>query len=261
MRCFCVEIPCGVEMAGAVCYNEEKGGVDMIRVLFQGDSITDGNRYKEPERRWDLNHQIGHTYVYDIVSWLGLRYPGRYLFINRGISGTSIDSARQRWQTDTLDEHPDVMSILLGINGEGQRDGQYPEGAEAHLARCDAVYRELLDMALAQNPSLKLIIMEPFMLPVGRYKEHYADFMRVFSRKQEMIKRIAEDYGAVFIPVQKRLEGLVADSAASLAANGCDTDPCAYWLWDGVHPTEAMHGFLAELWLRAAADVLGFEMP
>ena len=66
---------------------------------------------------------------------------------------------------------------------------------------------------------------------------------------------------AVFIPVQKRLEGLVADSAASLAANGCDTDPCAYWLWDGVQPTEAMHGFLAELWLRAAVDVLGFEMP
>lgn len=106
VRCFCFEIPCGVEMAGAVCYNEEKRGVDMIRVLFQGDSITDGNRYKEPERRWDLNHRIEHTYVYD--------------------------------------------------------------------------------MALAQNPSLKLIIMEPFMLPVGRYKEHYADFMRVFSRKQEI---------------------------------------------------------------------------
>lgn len=30
-----------------------------MKILFQGDSITDGNRYKEPERRHDLNHQIG----------------------------------------------------------------------------------------------------------------------------------------------------------------------------------------------------------
>ena len=29
-----------------------------MKILFQGDSITDGNRYKEPERRHDLNHQI-----------------------------------------------------------------------------------------------------------------------------------------------------------------------------------------------------------
>lgn len=26
-----------------------------MKILFQGDSITDGNRYKEPERRHDLN--------------------------------------------------------------------------------------------------------------------------------------------------------------------------------------------------------------
>ena len=40
----------------------------MIRILFQGDSITDGNRYKTEESRWDLNHQIGHSYAHIIAA-------------------------------------------------------------------------------------------------------------------------------------------------------------------------------------------------
>ena len=58
----------------------------MIHILFQGDSITDGNRHKKIEQRWDLNHQIGHSYVYLIAAALGRKFPGRYHFINRGVS-------------------------------------------------------------------------------------------------------------------------------------------------------------------------------
>ena len=55
-------------------------------ILFQGDSITDGNRLKDCP--WDLNHQIGHSYPYVIVGKLGAEYPQQGLrFVNRGISG------------------------------------------------------------------------------------------------------------------------------------------------------------------------------
>ena len=228
----------------------------MIRILFQGDSITDGNRYRDEESRWDLNHQIGHSYAYLIAAHFGRSYPGKYHFINRGVSGDCVDKAAKRWQADVLDENPDLLSILLGINGNGEYDGVYPEGAEDHLDRFDKTYRSLLDSALAQNPALKLVIIEPFILPVGRYKEHYDEFMRVFVRKQQVIERIADDYGAIFIPIQERLMQLVSESTSVLATNGCDTDPNAYWLWDGVHPTEAMHGFIAELWLDATKEIL-----
>ena len=228
----------------------------MIRILFQGDSITDGGRLKPVESRWDLNHQIGHSYVYPIVGELGRKYPGKYTFINRGLSGDTVTSIANRWQTDTLDEHPDGLSILLGINGNGKFDGQYPEGVEEHLRVFEEQYRALLDDAVAQNPNLKLIIMEPFCLPVGDRKAHYEAFKAVFSRKQAIIRRIAEDYGAVFIPVQKRLEALVEQTAPVLTENGCDTDPHAYWMWDGIHPTEPLHHYLAELWLEAAEPLL-----
>ena len=54
------------------------------RILFTGDSITDGNRYKEEKDRGDLNHQIGHSYAYVINAILGSQYPERDLqFVNR----------------------------------------------------------------------------------------------------------------------------------------------------------------------------------
>ena len=228
----------------------------MIRVLFQGDSITDGNRYKDPSSRWDLNHQIGHSYVFVIASELGKKHPGKYAFINRGVSGDSVESITARWKEDTLDENPNVLSLLLGTNGNGERDGTFPEGTEVHLRNFEMGYRALLDSARANNPNLKLIIMEPFFLPVGRFKTTYDAFLPVFAEKQQIIRRIAADYGAVFVPVQAKLEKLVQDSVRILKENGCDADPYEYWLWDGIHPTEAMHGVLAELWLDAAKYIL-----
>lgn len=223
----------------------------MIRILFQGDSITDGNRYKDPASRWDLNHQIGHSYVFRITGTLGRKYPGKYIFINRGVSGDTVEKITERWQRDTLDEHPDVLSLLLGINGNGNFDGTYPEGTKEHLRRFESGYRDLLERARAQNPELKLILMEPFALPVKNLKAHYTDFMPVFRRKQEIVRRIAENYNAEFVPVQEKLDALVKETAPVLTTNGCKTDPYAYWLWDGVHPTEPMHDFLAELWMES----------
>src|SRR5882757_7118462 len=56
-------------------------------LLFQGDSITDGNR----GRTEDPNHIMGHGYAFSIASRLGADYPERNLhFINKGISGNTI---------------------------------------------------------------------------------------------------------------------------------------------------------------------------
>ena len=228
----------------------------MTSILFQGDSITDGNRYRDPASRWDLNHQIGHCYVFNIAGNLGRRFPGKYTFTNRGVSGDTVESIRGRWKQDTLGEKPDILSLLLGINGNGSFDGTYPEGLEAHLQNFDRGYRDLLRSARAANPDLKLIIIEPFALPVGAVRTYYADFRPIFERKQRIIRSIAEDFGAVFVPVQEKLEHLAAETAPKLTDAGCDRDPLAYWLWDGIHPTEPMHAFLAELWLDGAADIL-----
>ena len=222
-----------------------------MKILFQGDSITDGNRYKDPQMRWDLNHQIGMSYVFNIVGTLGLKYPGKYQIVNRGVSGDNLEKIALRWQVDTLDEHPDVLSLLVGINGNGNFDGEYPEGVQVHLRKFDEAYRALLCAARDDNSDLKLVLIEPFALPVGRCKEHYDAFMQVFRQKQQIIRKIALDFDAIFIPVQNKLDTMVAETAPQLS-----TDPYAYWLWDGIHPTETMHAFLANLWLEGTSEII-----
>jgi hypothetical protein len=55
-----------------------------LTILFQGDSITDGNR----TRNNDWNHVMGHGYQCLIASRLWYDYPEKELmFFNRGISG------------------------------------------------------------------------------------------------------------------------------------------------------------------------------
>lgn len=55
-----------------------------------------------------------------------------------------------------------------------------------------------------------------------------------------LCRRIAEkDDRIFFIPLQK-----VFDSAAE----GRD---CAYWIWDGIHPTESGHALIAREWIKA----------
>ena len=86
-----------------------------MKVLFQGDSITDGGRLKT--NTWDLNHQMGHGYASIINSYLGAKYPEKKLeFLNRGISGNRIADLYGRWKEDTLLHNPDVISILIGVN-------------------------------------------------------------------------------------------------------------------------------------------------
>jgi len=67
---------------------DEKG--EGFSFLFQGDSITDGNR----SRNSDWNHVLGHGYAYLIASRLGYDHPAKqFHFFNR-ITSLRIDIIR-----------------------------------------------------------------------------------------------------------------------------------------------------------------------
>ena len=57
--------------------------------------------------------------------------------------------------------------------------------------------------------------------------------------RAEATKRIAEETGVLFVPLQQKL-----DSACSIC-------PVPYWLGDGVHPTPAGHQLIADAWVEA----------
>src|SRR5436305_14131850 len=134
--------------------NDDKRKGDGYTFLFQGDSITDGNRTRDN----DWNHVMGHGYQYIIASKLWYEFPSKGLhFFNRGVSGNKVTDLAERWQNDTLNLKPDVLSILIGINDisafiNGTKDfttEQYENG-----------YRALLQQTKQQLPAVQFVLCE-----------------------------------------------------------------------------------------------------
>jgi len=193
------------------------------RILFQGDSITDGNR----GRSADPNHILGHGYVFITAARHGAAFPDRKLdFMNRGISGNTVLDLEKRWQKDTLDLKPDVLSILIGVNDDGR-------GIALH--QYEQVYDKLITDAKAANPKLKLVLCEPFVKPVGTISES-------IRKRQGIVARLAQKHGAALVHFQR-----IFDEAAKRA-------PADYWIWDRVHPTYRGHQLMADEWERVVRE-------
>lgn len=193
------------------------------RILFQGDSITDGNR----GRSADPNHLLGHGYVFIIAARHGAAYPGDKLdFLNRGISGNTVLDLEKRWQKDTLDLKPDLLSIMIGVNDNGKG---------VPLEQYEQVYNKIITAAKSVNPKLKLVLCAPFVKPAEKVNE-------TIVRRQEIVARLAEKHGAALVKFQP-----VFDSAAARA-------PADYWIWDNVHPTYRGHQLMADEWERVVRE-------
>jgi len=203
-----------------------------LRILFQGDSITDGNR----TRNEDWNHVMGHGYQYIISSKLWYEEPERkFHFLNRGVSGNKVSDLALRWQTDTLDLKPDVLSILVGVNDAN--DAVKDKLKDSSL-KYQSGYRDLLNRTKENNPKIRFIICEPFLLRVGRVKDDWETWWEEVSKRQVVAKALADEFDAVFVPFQ-----FAFDKALKRA-------PAEYWIWDGIHPMPAGHELMAREWLK-----------
>jgi len=197
------------------------------RILFQGDSITDGNR----GRSADPNHILGHGYCFIIAAEYGARFPERKLtFLNRGASGNKVPDLAARWQADTLDLRPDVLSILIGINDSGH----------VPLDTYEQGYEKLLTDAEAANPKIHLVLCEPFYLPKNGRMESDERGKDVKPR-QAIVAKLAAKHHAALVRFQH-----VFDEA-------CRRAPAECWIWDGVHPTYSGHQLMADEWVKTVS--------
>jgi len=195
------------------------------RILFQGDSITDGNR----GRSADPNHILGHGYCFIVAAQYGSAFPERNLaFMNRGISGNTVLDLQARWQKDTLALKPDVLSVLIGINDAGKK---------VPLDQYEQVYDQLLTETKAALPNVRFVLGEPFYLPKNGNRPEDARWQDVQAR-QAIVARLAQKHGAALVKFQH-----IFDEA-------CRRAPPSYWIWDGVHPTYSGHQLMADEWAK-----------
>ena len=196
------------------------------RILFQGDSITDGNRGRD----WDPNHILGHGYAFIVGAKLGAECAERnWTFLNRGISGNKVTDLAERWDADTLALRPDVLSILIGVNDAS---------ASVPVEKYERDYDALLSSTVAALPAVRLVLCEPFSLPVGPPGEKWATWNPHMEQLRDAVDRLGAKHAATVVKLQKVFE------------DACRRAPAQYWMWDGVHPTYSGHHLIAEEWMR-----------
>ncbi len=203
-------------------------------VLFQGDSITDAGRDFEDKAPNDPK-ALGSGYAALLATQLLDTYPTLALQVfNRGVSGNKIPDLAARWQDDVTQLHPDVLSILIGVNDVWhKRTGNYRGTLESY----ENGYASLLKETRAALPEIALVICEPFVLRCGVVDETW---LPEIDAHRAAAKRVADDAGAIWVPFQEAFDDAIADDM-----------PPAYWARDGVHPTAEGHALMARTWLDA----------
>jgi len=202
-------------------------------VLFQGDSVTDCGR-KRAVADANAAGPLGTGYPLLVASAELAAHPqSGFKFYNRGISGNKIPDLEQRWAADTIALKPDVLSILIGVNDFWHTK---THGYKGTVADYETGYTALLQATRQALPSVRLVVIEPFLLRCGAVD---ASWFPEFDERRAAAARVARQVGATFVPMQARF--------TQLASRGTPE----YWAADGVHPTAAGHGLIAERWRHA----------
>jgi len=202
-----------------------------MKILFQGDSITDAGRARDN----DANLGVGYATL--VKAALGYDQPGAHEFLNRGISGNRVVDVYARIKRDIINLQPDVMSILIGVNDVWHEFHESPNGVDAE--KFYMIYDLLIGELREALPELKILILEPFALPGTATEDKWERFSGEVALRAEMSKRIAQKYQLPFIPLQAGFDALCAQA------------PASHWLRDGVHPTAMGHEYIKRQWLQA----------
>jgi lysophospholipase L1-like esterase len=214
-----------------------------VTILFQGDSITDCGRDRtitDP----NVGEALGVGYAhFAAAGLLGRVDAGGLRVLNRGVGGDRVTSLDARWQADCLDLKPDLLSILIGVNDTWHGVAKGDPAGSPSIPDYDRIYRKLLDLARGQNPDLRLVLLEPFVLDAGPGAE--LNFHPDLDHRREVVAKIASDYDAIFVPLQQVFDDRIA--------TGTPPDVLAN---DGVHPTLTGHGLIAQTWLDAVLPTL-----
>ena len=211
-----------------------------MKILFQGDSITDAGRSRE-----NFNY-LGVGYPHLIKAALNFEEPEKYEFQNRGISGNRIVDLYARIKVDIINLKPDVMSILIGVNDVWHEVGESPNGVDAD--KYFKIYDMLIEEVKAALPDIKIMILEPFALKSVATESKWSYFETEVAKRAEKAKQLSEKHKLTFIPLQEKFNKL------------CEKAPANYWLGDGVHPTEAGHEFIKNEWIKAFKTLGIFEV-
>ncbi len=202
-----------------------------MKILFQGDSITDAGRNREDY------HDLGSGYPLYAAKFIREENPDMdFEFINLGISGNQTKDLVDRLQSDFIDIQPDLVSIHIGVNDTWHRAGN-----RAWLGNdvFEANYRKVLT-EIKEKTNAKILMIEQFLLPVPDKEYFRADL----NGKIDVERKLAREFADYYIP----LDGLMAQA--------CVGQSCYCWSEDGVHPNANGSEFIGRIYADAFKKII-----
>ena len=203
-----------------------------IKVVFQGDSITDAGRDK---RNY---HHMGAGYPKYATELMVASNPDvEFEFINLGISGNPTGQLFDRLYPDAIAFDPDIISILIGVNDVWHRLSSHVLTTDAQI---ELNYRTILQK-LREMTHAKIMIIAPYILEREDKEETKADLARIIP----IIRGLADEFADVYIPLDEHF------------AEALKTQPePKYYSADGVHPNQNGAEFIGRLYAEAIEPLL-----
>lgn len=204
-----------------------------MRILFQGDSITDAGRDK---RNY---HDMGKGYPKYASELIAERHPnGDIEFINFGISGNRTCQLFDRLYKDGIEFCPDIISILIGINDIWHRyGGEKIATTDEQIA---LNYRCILER-IKKETNAKIVMLAPYVLDCEDKDEMREDLKTVLP----IIRALAEEFADVYVPLDEHFAEAIKTAPEKL-----------YYSKDGVHPNENGARFIGKLYADAIEALL-----
>ena len=202
-----------------------------IKILFQGDSITDADR-----DRGD-HHKMGYGYAGFVVHKLTEKYPNvDFEFINLGLSGNRTDQLFDRIYADGIAFQPDVISILIGINDIWHRKNNIFTTDE----QIETNYRAILTL-LRERTNAKIVMLAPYVLDAEQNRYLADDLKTVLP----IVRKLADEFADVYIPLDEIFEEALKTQPEPL-----------YYSGDGVHPNANGAAFIGQKYAEAVDKLL-----
>ncbi len=204
-----------------------------MRILFQGDSITDAGRDK---RNF---HDMGNGYPKYAAKLIAEAHPEMDIeFINLGISGNRTDQLFDRMSKDLIDLKPDIVSILIGINDIWHRYGS--ERVMTTDAQIETNYRAILER-IREETDAKIMMLVPYILDCEDKVQTRADLPAI----QAIVRKLAAEYADVLIPLDEQFD----------EAMKTQPEP-HYYSNDAVHPNQNGAAFIGARYAEAIEPLL-----
>lgn len=202
-----------------------------MKILFQGDSITDFHRDRSDP------HDMGPGYPRLVAEELRASHPDTdFEFWNFGIIGNRTSQVLDRLAAEGIAQQPDVFSILIGINDVSVITS---EEENKSIGLTSAQFLENLRTILTrvrEQTNAKILMLSPFLLDHPNAERLRPLLNDLLPKIRELALALADAY----VPLNEVFDKALQEQTAPLSYSG-----------DGVHPYENGVRLIAENYLKA----------